>query len=283
MAHCGTGWIATFLLITALPAGSATAAPTWCTVPIEQERAVLASKPFELPPIDAIPHALANVHTGGIVHRGNWDEVHAAAHDWTLMLRAALAWRAGAGAGQYEVARRLLIAWSDTYRPTLDPIDETGLDRLIETFAILKSRLPAAERTRIAAWLDDWGSAYVDSIKRFAQPDHSIWINNWQSRRIKLITMIAAATSDERLFDEARRLFRLQIAANMHLDGETLDFAVRDALHYVVYDLEPLLRAALTARGFQRRGLVSLGNAGACLARASGGLADTLCLRRTQP
>jgi len=250
MARCGTGWVAIFLLIAAPAPASAAAGQTWCTVPIEQARAVLASKSFDLPPIDASPHALANVHTGGIAHRGNWDEVHAAAHDRTLMLRAALAWRAGAGVGQHDVARRLLIAWTDTYRPTLDPIDETRFDDLIETFAILKGKLSAAERTRSAAWLDNWGWAYVDSIKRLAQPDHSIWINNWQSHRIKLITMIAAATADGRLFDEARRLFRLQIAANMRADGETLDFAVRDALHYVVYDLEPLLRAALIARDF---------------------------------
>jgi hypothetical protein len=36
-----------------------------------------------------------------------------------------------------------------------------------------------------------------------------------------------------------------QVAANIHPDGSTLDFAQRDALHYVTYDLEPLVQAAL--------------------------------------
>jgi hypothetical protein len=110
--------------------------------------------------------------------------------------------------------------------------------------------LPAADRERITAWLDRWGWDYTDSIDRLARPTHTIWINNWQSHRVKLITIIAAATDDERLFKNARRLFRRQIAFNVHPDGETLDFYQRDALHYVVYDLDPLLRAALVARRY---------------------------------
>jgi len=236
-------------LFVAMSASAGGATP-WCTVPVAQARAILATKPFDLPPADAAPHALANVHTGGMPHRGRWDEVHSAMRDLWLMQEAALAWRAGAGQPQYDMAVRLLVAWVETYQPTLDPIDETSFDMLIDTFAIIRDRLAPADRIRIADRLDKWGWAYVNSIARLALPDHSIWINNWQSHRIKLITMLAAATEDKRLFGEARRLFRLQIAANIHPDGETLDFAVRDALHYVVYDLEPLLRAALAARTF---------------------------------
>jgi len=229
---------------------SAGTAKPWCTVPVAQAHIVLATKPFDLPPADAAPHPLANVHTGGMPHRGRWDEVHSAMRDLVLMQRAALAWRAGAGQTQYDVAVRLMVAWVETYQPTLDPIDETSFDMLIDTFAIVRDRLAPADRIRIADRLGKWGWAYVDSIARLALPDHSIWINNWQSHRIKLVTMLAVAANDKRLFGEARRLFRLQIAANIHPDGETLDFAVRDALHYVVYDLEPLLQAALAARTF---------------------------------
>ena len=57
--------------------------------------------------------------------------------------------------------------------------------------------------------------------------------------------------NDDELFHAARRLFQTQIETNMHSDGEVIDFAQRDALHYVLYDLEPLAHAALAAR---RRG-----------------------------
>ena len=240
------------LLVTAvLAAAPASGMAKWCTVPVSQARTVLASHPFGLPPADAAAHALPNVHTEGFLpHHGNRDAVLAATHDLVLMQRAALAWRAGAGEAQYEVAARLLVSWADTYQPTLNPIDESDFDMLIETFAMLQHRLASADRARIADWLGKWGRAYVESVARYALPGFTIWVNNWQSHRIKLVTMIAVATGDRRLFAEARRLFRLQIAANIHPDGETLDFFGRDALHYVVYDLEPLLQAALAARTF---------------------------------
>jgi hypothetical protein len=226
----------------------AVAASPWCTVSAHDARRALAANPSYRPLPDRPSRALADIHSGGIAGQGNWDTVIAATQDWVQMRRAALAWRAGAGDAQFRMARRLMLAWIDTYRPTLDPIDETDFDRLIDTFAILQDHLNAADRARVRTALNKWGWAYVDSIRRFSQPNYSIWINNWQSHRIKLITLFAAATGDDALFAEARRLFRLQIAANMHPDGETLDFAVRDALHYTVYDLEPLLRAALVAR-----------------------------------
>ena len=228
------------------------AAQPWCAIPAQEAGAILATKRFALPAPDRTPRAMADIHTGGIAGQGNWDKVIAATQDWVAMRRAALAWRAGAGEAQFDVARRLMLAWIDTYRPTLDPIDETDFDRVIDTFAILRERLDPADRERVRAALDRWGWAYVDSIRRFSRPEYSVWINNWQSHRIKLVTLFAAAAGDEALFGEARRLFRLQIAANIHPDGETLDFAMRDALHYVAYDLEPLLRAALVARKTSR-------------------------------
>ena len=39
-----------------------------------------------------------------------------------------------------------------------------------------------------------------------------------------------------------------QLRANIDRHGEVIDFAQRDALHYVVYSLEPLMMAVLAAR-----------------------------------
>jgi hypothetical protein len=53
---------------------------------------------------------------------------------------------------------------------------------------------------------------------------------------------------DAKLFNRARRQFRDHLDRNLLPDGEPVDFRQRDALHYVVYDLEPLVRAAMAAR-----------------------------------
>ena len=222
----------------------------WCPVPIDQAQAWLRDHPLPLPPKGALPHAMAHVHTEGTLpHMGIRDQSLEAERDWPAMLHAALAWRAGVNEKSFATARLFLLGWVDTYTPDLNPIDETNLDALIDTYAVIADRLNGDERQRVSMWLRKWGWDYVGSIER-APRDGGIWTNNWQSHRVKLVTMIAAATDDNALFSAARRLFRRQVAVNLLPDGQVLDFAQRDALHYVVYDLEPLLRAALAAKAY---------------------------------
>jgi hypothetical protein len=232
----------------ALTAAPSVHAGDWCPVPVDQAQALLAAHPIALPDRKAEPHPIPHVHTEGTLpHMGIRDESLEAERDWPAMLNAALAWRAGVNEHHFDTARRFMLGWTDGYTPDLNPIDETNLDALIDTYAILADRLDGAERARVNAWLRKWGWDYVAAIAHAPRPGGT-WTNNWQSHRIKLITMIAAATGDDALFAEARRLFRQQIAVNLLPDGQVADFAERDALHYVVYDLEPLLRAALAAR-----------------------------------
>jgi len=65
-------------------------------------------------------------------------------------------------------------------------------------------------------------------------------VNNWQSHRVKLITLSAFALNDPRVISSAQRALQTQLDYNLRTDGSTVDFEQRDALHYVVYDLEPL-------------------------------------------
>jgi hypothetical protein len=226
------------------------AAADWCPVPIDQAQAWLSDHPLPLPPKGALPHPIPHVHTEGTLpHMGIRDQSLEAERDWPAMLNAALAWRAGVNEKSFDTARRFLLGWVDTYTPDLNPIDETNLDALIDTYAIVANRLDGNERQRVATWIRKWGWDYVASIAH-APKAGGIWTNNWQSHRIKLVTMIAAATEDDKLFAEARLLFRRQVSVNLLGDGQVTDFAERDALHYVVYDLEPLLRAALAARAY---------------------------------
>jgi len=243
-------FVVAFALAISVPARICAA--DWCPVPIDRAQAWLQDHPLPLPPKDAVPHPLAHVHTEGTLpHMGIRDQSLEAERDWPAMLHAALAWRAGVNEKSFDTARRFLLGWVDIYAPDLNPIDETNLDALIDTYAIIADRLDVQERDRVSVWLTKWGWGYVASIAQ-APKAGGTWTNNWQSHRIKLVTMIAAATGDDRLFAEARRLFRRQIEANLRPDGEVMDFAQRDALHYVVYDLEPLLRAALAARAYRQ-------------------------------
>lgn len=203
--------------------------------------------------LDSQPTPLAHIHTEGTLpHQGIRDQSMAAARDWPVMRDAAYAWQAGAGDAYLALATRYFKGWIRTYQPDFNPIDETNLDTLIQTYAVIAPSLKADDRAAAQAFLRAWAQGYIASIDSHhaasISPAISVWNNNWQSHRVKLVTMIAVALKDDALFRAARRLFQTQIAANMQADGEVIDFRQRDALHYVVYDLEPLAQAALAAR-----------------------------------
>ncbi len=226
----------------------------WCPVAATDGQAALPALVRELQPkLDSQPAPLAHVHTEGTLpHHGIRDESIAAERDWPVMRDAAYAWRAGAGDAYLALATRYFNAWIATYQPDLNPIDETNLDHLIDTYAVIAPTLKAEDRARAEQYLRAWAKGYIDSIDAHKvvsiSPQATTWNNNWQSHRIKLVTMMAVALNDDELFHAARRLFQAQIGANMHGDGEVIDFEERDAMHYVIYDLEPLAQAALAAR-----------------------------------
>jgi len=220
--------------------------------------------------LDDKPHALAHVHTEGTLpHQGIRDQSIEAERDWPLARQAALAWRLSADARYLHQVNDYLAAWSGTYQPDFNPIDETNLDGLIDAYVLTSAALPTSTRDATRALLRKLGEGYIERIHVF--PDKNkpgTATNNWQSHRVKLVTLAAAALGDVAMLKTAHELFERQIADNIKPDGEAIDFAERDALHYVVYDLQPLVAAALAAKPFGDDWLHYATPQGASLAKA---------------
>lgn len=70
-------------------------------------------------------------------------------------------------------------------------------------------------------------------------------INNWNSHRLKVIAFIAYTLHDKKMERHVNVEIEKQIAQNLFADGSGFDFKQRDALHYHVYTLEPLLKAII--------------------------------------
>jgi hypothetical protein len=224
----------------------------WCTAPANAapDRLDVLVKRVQ-PFLGRQPRPMKRLYLAGFLpHQGLHDESVDGVQQLKIMRDAALAWRGGAGPAYHDMAERYLLAWAATYTPTLQPIDETNFDSLIDTYAVLAPDLADHDRTRVREWLRHWGQAYVQDMDGAERRGNHTggWSNNWQSHRIKLLTMIAVAIGDQPLFSSARHFFQAHVLENISPDGEVTDFAQRDALHYVVYDLEPLLQAALAAR-----------------------------------
>ncbi|OIN53420.1 alginate lyase family protein [Pseudomonas costantinii] len=197
------------------------------------------------------PNPLPHLHTEGTLpNQGIREQSIAAEKDWPVMRQAALAWRLSGDARYLKQVDDYLAAWVGVYQPDFNPIDETNLDMLINAYALTADSLRPETREASRRWISNLGNGYIAHIQQFHGQKKGTQTNNWQSHRVKLVTMAAAALGDRAMLEQAHQLFKQQIADNVLPDGSVTDFQDRDALHYVVYDLEPLVQAALAAKPY---------------------------------
>jgi hypothetical protein len=142
-----------------------------------------------------------------------------------------------------DKAAQYLLAWAKVNTPTGDPIDGTKQEDLIAGYDLIRSQLPKDQVAQIDAWLDDFADAQMNSES--AKNGRTTGFNNWNSHRIKVITMVAYTIHthkyDQYMFSELEK----QLAQNLNVDGSSFDFKQRDALHYHIYTLEPLFKAII--------------------------------------
>ncbi len=219
--------------------------------------------------VDDQPRPLARLHTEGTLpHEGIYDQSVAAEKDFGLMRDAALAWRATGDERYLRLVDRFLFAWTTTYQPSFNPIDETNFESLILAYDMTASALPVKTRNAANAFITKMVTGYVADIDKQPRPLTGTYRNNWQSHRVKLVAMGAFTIDDHKLINAAQRLFVEHIGDNIAPDGSTVDFAERDALHYITYDLQPLVTAALAARWHNCNWLPERAQSGATLAEA---------------
>jgi len=151
------------------------------------------------------------------------------------------------------------------YRVSLDVIDETDLDRVIMAYDLVRDQLPEDIRAKMSSLMRSLATGYRD-VQPARPPFNAV--NNWPSHRVKLIALSAFSLNDPALTADAERALRAQLDQNVRSDGSTLDFEQRDALHYVVYDLEPLVTAALAAQLHGRHWYTLQNGSGASLQTA---------------
>lgn len=191
------------------------------------------------------PAPLPRLHTEGTLPgKGIRDISLKAKQDQPIVLDLALAWRLSGDRRYLDQAARYLSAWTGIYQISFNPIDETGFDTLLLATDLVEADLPPASRAALTTFWRRMAEGYLVAAERVKRDQH----NNWQSHRVKLATLAAFQLGDPGLIARARQAFRQQVAANIGPDGTVSDFSERDALHYVTYDLEPLLVAAIAAQ-----------------------------------
>jgi len=143
-------------------------------------------------------------------------------------------------------ATDFLSAWAKGNTPMGNPINDTNLDRIIFSYDLLKSDLSKDINASVTSWLAEVASQEIKSYDKASKGAGKTHYNNWNSHRIKVVTSIAYAINNEELKSWARSAYQQQILRNLLPDGSSFDFHERDALHYHIYDVDPLLVTAIT-------------------------------------
>lgn len=144
-----------------------------------------------------------------------------------------------------DKASEFLTAWAKKNQPMGNPINDTNLDRLIFTYDLLKTKLNPDSKLAVETWLMEVAKQELKTLAEASKnKGSSKGFNNWNSHRIKILIQIAFALEDQELKAQATEAYLIQIEQNLKEDGSSFDFLERDALHYHVYDVDPLMVAA---------------------------------------
>lgn len=190
------------------------------------------------------PNPIDTLRTEGLLQgdprkTATWEAIK----DFHKMYALAMTWRVTGRREYLNKTSVYLIAWADSNHSRGDPIDDTNLDPGIEAYDMVKGQLVSAEVKRISKWLRSTADAEIHA--GYNRPDRATARNNWNSHRLKIIGEIGFAIGDKNLQQYAIDGIKEQINRNLKPDGSSEDFASRDALHYHVYDLEPLLKLTI--------------------------------------
>ncbi|TCM20732.1 alginate lyase [Novosphingobium sp. PhB165] len=172
----------------------------------------------------------------------------ASLEDMDVMFDLAVAWRLTGDRAYLRKATQYIDAWVSTYTLSFNPIDEGRFDRMILAYDLVAPDASTAMRVKVSLFLKQLAAGYIEAMEKSDVPIKPTLTNNWQSHRIKLATLAAFQLGDDDLIRRARMLFEMQVDANLLPDGSTIDFAQRDALHYVDFSLSSQLMAALAAK-----------------------------------
>jgi len=191
------------------------------------------------------PHPMQRLHTEGTLpHQGIRDQSIEAEKDFDIAQSLAFAYRLTGDKRYLAQLAKYFNAWFTTYKVSGNPIDETKFDPMILAVDLTREDLPPDAAHQAVDFFRGMAIIYLDWLDHnFAQDPY-----NWSSHRVKLAVLSAYISGDQALIDHAAHAYTRQVKQNIRPDSSVVDFYKRDAIHYVVYSLEPLTMAALAAR-----------------------------------
>ena len=151
-----------------------------------------------------------------------------------------------------RTAAAALLAWAGVYRPSGNPVDEWFFVPMPQAADLIGPGLDPASRRAVLDWAAEFAFAGDEffAAKRERNPSRS---NNWMARRLLIRAVATTAAGLGSLRTELPGQLSEFTARNYidgpdgRPDGRTYDFRQRDALHYHIAAVQPLVEIALYA------------------------------------
>ncbi|MFC1224326.1 alginate lyase family protein [Pedobacter sp. BG31] len=194
--------------------------------------------------LNETPNPIDTIRTEGLL-KGNpkKEKTRSALADMNKMFALALQYRITDDRKYLNKCAEFLGAWAKINKPDGDPIDDTNLDKAIEAYDLIRRDLAGKDKQQIDQWLTETASAEINS-KRM-KTGRATAINNWNAHRLKEVGEIGYVLNNQEFIKWTIENLKSHININLFSDGTSLDFKERDAMHYHIYDLEPMLKLAI--------------------------------------
>lgn len=144
-----------------------------------------------------------------------------------------------------QKAANYITAWAAVNQPQGNPINDTKFEDLLFAYDLIKNDVLAERQQSINSWLVKMADA---EIKTGSAKSKKTSYNNWNSHRMKVIGLIAYILNNDGYKTHIATELPAQIEKNLLPDGSGIDFHERDALHYHIYTLEPLISLATVVK-----------------------------------
>jgi hypothetical protein len=143
-----------------------------------------------------------------------------------------------------DKAREYVLAWTKTFYPNGNTINENKMEPVINAYPLLRDTFSAAEKTAIEAWLRRMATKEIET-NGWKHRDHKL--DNWDAKQFKLVGAIGFILNDRAFIDYAVDGYKRYIAQGLYPDGSSNDLKSRDALSYHISGLNSLLVLAMMA------------------------------------
>lgn len=141
-----------------------------------------------------------------------------------------------------QKVKQFVINWAATYWPTGNTINENKFCPLFWGYYLFREQFTTEEQQPVERWMRIIAQKQMD---RLYTPN-----NNWQAKRMKIIGIVGCITKDQAMKDFALAGLKEYINTAYYADSTSRDLAQRDALHYHISGLKPLLSTFINLQEF---------------------------------